>query len=251
MNRSVLTDCLRATRSQSIRLRGSGVWLPTLGVPALAAGLAALVLWSIETVAGEEADPWGEVLQAAFGLWAILLLPLVIALVAAQVAGTEHSARGWKHLFTLPVWKGAHIIAAWTAVAVLTATATAALTAGVAGAGAAVSMLRPEVGLPPVPVWDLLRAATLVYACSLLLVSVHLWLSLRWPSVGVGLGVAVGGVLTNVVLLNLGAGAVTPYGLAPMALMSDHTGLALVGLAGGAVVLAGAVVHLSRRDAAT
>ncbi|MEM1116279.1 MAG: ABC transporter permease [Bacteroidota bacterium] len=247
--RSAFVDSARAIRSQRLRLRGAGVWLPVLGIPALASGLAALVLWAAESGVGEEGDPWGQVIEAAFGLWSILLLPLLVALVAAQVATAEHAARGWKHLFALPVWKGAHVVAAWVAVAALTAAATAGLAVGVAGVGTAVSVLRPDLALPPAPLRDLLGAVAVVYAGALALVSGHLWLSLRWPSVGVGLGVAVGGVLTNVVLLNLGGGAVTPYGVAPMALMSGQPGLALLGLAGGVVLLLGAVAHLSRRDA--
>lgn len=242
-------DVAAAIRSQRVRLRGSGLRLSVVGVPAVAVGLATLVLVWADPPSGSEGGPWAEVVQASFGLWALFLLPLLTALVAAQVAAVEHDARGWKHLLALPCWKGAHMVSAWVAVAGSTALATAALTVGVAVAGVAVSALRPELGMSTVPVLPLARAAGLVYLCSLPLAGGHLWLSVRWPGIGVGLGVAIGGVLSNVVLLNLGAGVVTPYALAPSALMSDRPWLAAVGVVAGALVLCAASWHSARRDA--
>ncbi|MEM6647834.1 MAG: ABC transporter permease [Bacteroidota bacterium] len=246
---AVLTDTIRATRSQALRLRRSGVWLPTIGIPSVAIALAAIVLWSAEPSAVPEADLWAEIIQAAFGLWAVLLLPLLTALVAAQVAALEHGARGWKHLLALPTWKGAHFVAAWVAVAGLTAAATLTLATGIAVVGTLTSALQPLAASSAAPLGRLFGAAGLVYAGSMLLVSGHLWLSIRWPGVGVGLAVAVVGVFSNIALLNLGAGAVTPYGLAPSALMGDRIDLVLISLIGGLAVLIGSVWHLSRRDA--
>ncbi|MEM1093981.1 MAG: ABC transporter permease [Bacteroidota bacterium] len=246
---AALTDTGRAIRSQALRLRRSGVWLPTLGIPSVAIALAAIVLWSAEPAAVPEADLWAQIIQAAFGMWALLLLPLLTALVAAQVAALEHGARAWKHLLALPTWKGAHIVAAWVAVAGLTAAATLALATGIAVVGAITAMLQPLAAPTGAPLAKLFGAAGLVYAGSLLLVSGHLWLSIRWPGVGVGLAVAVVGVFSNIVLLNLGAGAVTPYGLAPSALIGGRLDLVLISFLGGLAVLIASVWYLSQRDA--
>ncbi|MEM0962755.1 MAG: ABC transporter permease [Bacteroidota bacterium] len=246
-----LVSVAGAVRSQAIRLRRSGIWFPTLGITGVAVGLGGIVLDSaVQTglAEGSTSALWDQVLQASFGLWTILLLPMLTALVAAQVAAVEHNARGWKHLFALPTWKGAHVVSMWAAVVLLTAGATVLLAVGLTGAGAAVDALRPEAAVPPAPLAQFLRTAAVACASALPLASGHLWLSVRWPGVGVGLGVAVVGVLTNIVFLNLGAGAVTPYGLAPSAMISGQHELAVVGLVVGLVVFAGSVWHLSRRD---
>lgn len=249
---SIVYDLAAAVRSQAVRLRGSGVMLPIAGLPVAAVGLATIALALSKPVApalATEMGPWKEAIESTFGLWALFLLPLLTALVAAQVASVEHNARGWKHLFALPPWRGAHVVSAWVAVAGLTAAATATLAIGVALAGTVVSALRPELGMPAAPVAALMGAAGLVYVCTLPLVSGHLWLSVRWPGIGVGLGVAIVGVLSSVVLLNLGAGAVTPYGLATSALMTSRPWLGMVGVTVGVVVLLASAWHTARRDA--
>ncbi|MEM9664218.1 MAG: ABC transporter permease [Bacteroidota bacterium] len=248
--RSTWSDLSPAVASQAVRLRGSGVAWVALGVPALAIALAALVLSAAEAPSDAgEADAWAEVMQAAFCVWSLMLLPLLTALLAAQVAALEHGARSWKHLFAMPVWKGAHVASMWLAVAGLTALATTALAVGIAVVGTVVSTLRPALEMPAAPVLALAQAAGLVYVCTLPLVGGHLWLSIRWPGVGVGLGVAIAGVLTNVVLLNLGAGVWTPYGLAPSALMQGQSWLAGIGLTVGVAVLVASMWHITRRDA--
>src|SRR4029078_8642962 len=39
----------------------------------------------------------------SFQIWAVFMMPLLIALVTALLNGIEHSDKQWKHLFALPV----------------------------------------------------------------------------------------------------------------------------------------------------
>src|ERR1043165_8785461 len=39
----------------------------------------------------------------SFEIWAVFMMPLLIALVTALLNGIEHSDKQWKHLFALPV----------------------------------------------------------------------------------------------------------------------------------------------------
>ena len=46
---------------------------------------------------------WDAVFQNSLSVWAIFMLPLLITLETALLAGVEHTEKQWKHLLALPV----------------------------------------------------------------------------------------------------------------------------------------------------
>lgn len=48
-------------------------------------------------------DVWELFISSVWGFWAVLFLPLVIAIQTSLINGLEHQTEGWRNLFCLPI----------------------------------------------------------------------------------------------------------------------------------------------------
>ena len=48
-------------------------------------------------------DVWGLFIHSVWGFWAVLFLPLLIAIQTSLINGLEHQTEGWRNLFCLPI----------------------------------------------------------------------------------------------------------------------------------------------------
>ena len=177
----------RALHAEMLKLKGTlALWM-CLIAPAVVVALYVLQIGVRELPAswvspGPE-QAWQMLGQSVFGLWAFLMLPLFITLEAALLAGLEHSDRQWKHLLALPLPRGVHYLAKLSALAALLALAFVALVALVPVGMEILAVARPRFGIAGPPPWAyLLRTAGICYLASLLMVSLHTWLAVRWSS---------------------------------------------------------------------
>ncbi len=98
------------------------------------------------------ARAWGWLAESVLTTWCLLLLPLVSALLSALLAGVDHRAQAFKHLFALPVSRPVLLwgkqLTAW----LLLAAAFGLLVSGIVMAGWLLRWSRPELGFDaPVP----------------------------------------------------------------------------------------------------
>ena len=195
----------RALRAESVKLRGTlALWM-CLVAPALVVGLYVLQILTRFTGGAARTPPppaeaWLMFAQSALGLWAFLMLPLLVTLQAALLAGLEHGSQQWKHLLALPLPREVHYLAKLVALAAMVLLSHLALAVLLPLGGLAVATLVPAFGLSGPPPWAWL-AERLAWICAAttLLVALHTWIALHWRSftvaVGVGMGATVAGFL--------------------------------------------------------
>jgi hypothetical protein len=255
----------RCLRAEALKLRRTlavalAVLLPA--APPLLFLVHVLQKGSDSVPEGVSAMAW--TFQGGLSLWCIFLLPPFAAMESSLVAGIEHQHRGWKHLLALPVRRGAVYAAKLVAAAALVAMGTASLCVYTLLSLWGLTRLRPEAGfVGPLPVWEILAVVALVGAASLLLLSVHAFVALRWPSFSLNIALALAALLGNAVLTDSRLRWLYPWSLpssvqnvaVPLVFGWGTRGtpasLALavaLALAGGAVVSSLGVRTLSRRD---
>lgn len=234
-------------RTETRKLGGSLALLLAVLAPALPGALAALSL-----VSSPRGTQWSSIIgQFVLPIWALFLLPMVMAAFTTLVAQIEHRARGWDHLLALPLprprvflAKAAVVLAAGaliTVLVVLFAFLGASLGGAVSG--------RPPAGAIP---WAKLAAVvTDVFAASALLTMLQLWVALRYANFVIPLAFGIAGTLVALAVAMTGSDQADwfPWVL-PFKVVTDPDPVrfAIVGGVGGLVVLAAMIVDLSRRS---
>lgn len=87
-------------RGEWLKLRRTLVWPAVFAAP-----LGAVALNAAGYLARGAGD-WAAFVLNGEMIWALLVLPLLAALLAAQLAALEHGAGGWRVVLTLPVARG-------------------------------------------------------------------------------------------------------------------------------------------------
>src|ERR1044072_8594906 len=130
----------------------------------------------------------------SFQIWAVFMLPLLIALVTALLNGIEHSDKQWKHLFALPVPRSAAYFAKLIVAEGFILTNTVGMGVFTAIVGAVGMYLRPELGnARPVPYLWLAKQVAFIWLASWLIIAIHAWISMRWAGFPIALGAGIGG----------------------------------------------------------
>jgi hypothetical protein len=250
----------RAISAEMLKLKRTlALWL------AIGAPLAVVLLNVVVYSRTRELDaPGGSALigfaQLSFTMWTIIVLPLYVALAAALVAATDHQGDHWAHLLALPVPRASIFTAKYVATGGLLALSEIVFVAGVVGASVLLVALRPALHGQPVPVGLVVARGLESGLAAGLIVAIQTWVSLRWRSVVVGLGlgiVAVLGLLGGVARAGLGTIAiyVYPWALAPTAMgrmwetHANRLPVAVGGAVAGVLVAVAGSWWLARRDA--
>ena len=171
---------------------------------------------------GEGVSAWEWLIRNIFGLWALLLLPLFIALQAALLANLEHQNGGWKHLFALSETRWSIYVAKEIIVLLMIGLSHLVLIVGIVVAGSVLQLTnsRSEIVFGTVP-WDkLLLSATVVYMSSWLLVVVHSWIALRWRQFTLTIGVAITAVVAGFMAANTQQGFFFPWSMPILSIAS-------------------------------
>jgi hypothetical protein len=198
---------------------------------------------------------WEAVFRNSLSVWAIFMLPLLITLETALLMGIEHSEKQWKHLLALPVPRYT-IYAAKLLIALLLALlSTLALCALLVLTGYSLVGLRPEYGTASSPDYGwLLQHALMIWLAAWLIIALHTWISIRWSSFTVALGVGVAGTFFALFAASARIGKYYPW-LLPLNTMNMVTGESrarialLLGAIGGVIVAVLGCLEFVRRDA--
>lgn len=144
------------------------------------------------------AGEWAALSRASFQFWAALMLPLLITLETALLAGLEHSDSQWKSLLArpLPRW---NLYAAKLIVGLaLTALSSGLLVLGILANGAILPRVQPELAFAsPVPWLDIAREGAEACCLAFLLLAIQNWVALRWKPFSVAVGVGIVGLITG------------------------------------------------------
>src|SRR5262249_8887722 len=145
-------------------------------------------------------------------IWAFFMLPMSVTALTALMAYTEHGPKSWDHLRALPVprWR------IYAAKAVCTAGVIAVMSVGVLvaglGSGWLTSILRPELApAGPLDLGGAVWRLVLMWASSLLMIAVQLWVALRFSSFLPGLILGIAGTFFAVVATGAKEGVFMPW----------------------------------------
>jgi hypothetical protein len=189
-------------------------------------------------------DPWQSYTLNLVIIWCLLMQPLFVTLQTALLGGLEHSTAGWKHLFALPIGRGA-VYAAKQIVAVgVTSQSSLLLSVLAVPSGLLMGALRPESRLTMGTVPWVLIARLTIYPllASWAIVAFHSWLGMRSPSFVLACSVGIGATVASILISNSDYGPYCPWSIAGVVGEAVVTGdLAvftrslLLGVGGGAL----------------
>lgn len=253
MSRPTLSGALAA---EVLKIRSTLIpWIcvlaPTVVVLMYVLQMATVGLSSEYAPTPEEA--WGAFTQSVLALWALLMLPMFVALQSAFLAMLEHGNRQWKHLLALPVPRRNHYLAKGLALAGILLLASMMLVVLVPLGGWFLQFARPELNLAGSPPWGTLvvRVSAIIAAAGIMS-ALQLWLALRFPNfavvVGIGMAATVAGFLIG---QSQRFGPFFPWSMPLNTLGGDGERMywiAIAGIAGGLLVGAIGLLDLLRRN---
>ncbi|MGH9409606.1 MAG: ABC transporter permease [Vicinamibacterales bacterium] len=255
----MMTEIARAVSAEFLKLRRTLALRLALVAPLAVVGLQSFVSSQQPDTPRPGATPLLGLVQGGLFLWTLIVLPLYAGLAAALVAAVDHQDDHWKHLFALPIRRWSIFVAKWTAVIALVLISFLSLAAGLLILTSVLRVIHPAwPAYPGLVRLAIVRMAQAFFA-AWLLVSIQLWVSLRWRSFTVGLGVA---IVAFLFLLGLAArggnrrsvARVFPWGLPVTAIARivestpNRGTAALYGSAGGVLVGLAGCWTLSRRE---
>ncbi|HTS31342.1 MAG TPA: ABC transporter permease [Bryobacteraceae bacterium] len=145
------------------------------------------------------ANKWRVLAILTLRVWAILMMPLYVTLETALIAGLDHSENQWKSLVARPFPRWTLYLAKLVVVVGMTALSTTVLLCGILIDGAVLARVQSEVVFgSPVPWAAILRDGAQVMGLGFLALTIQHWVSLRWRSFSVGIGVGIVAIVVGV-----------------------------------------------------
>jgi lantibiotic transport system permease protein len=156
-----------------------------------------------------ETDQWRLLIRVNLQFWGLLMLPLYLTLQTALLAGLDHSENQWKALFARPVPRWTIYVAKLLVVIAMAATSAILLVIGIWLEAAFMKWYDPELHFAfPGPIGTMLLQAASMTGLGFLALVIQHWVSLRWRSFSISVGVgAIAMVASFAMLLTAG-----PYG---------------------------------------
>ncbi len=244
--RAFVTERIKAKRTLAL-------YLSVIG-PVLAVAMGLFSLSMAEGIAkAKSIAPWQAYLQSALVLWCAFVLPLVIALQAALMAQLEHTNHKWKHLLSLPVSRASLFLGKWLWLVALAAAANALFLLGVLTVCAINGLVSVANQSMVQAAWYLCAQGGLAFVCSLLLIAVQHFVSVRWASFAGGVSL---GFVGTIVGIFVGAAAINlmsffPWSMAGIAVRgggASATAVLFASILGTICVLGAGAIEFGRRQ---
>lgn len=240
---------LRALHAELLKLKRTLAFRVIFVLPLLVAILQFFIVLRTKKFPADF-DLWHTIGTSSFQIWAVFMMPLLIALETALLNGIEHSDRQWKHMFALPVQRHAVYVSKVIVAQVLIFISTCVLSLLTVVAGIIATHLRPELAnTGPIPFGWFAKYTTLVWAASWLIIAIHTWVATRWSGFPIPLGAGIGGTFFALFAASASVGKYYPW-LLPMNLFIDGRFKAalVLGIAGGIVATLVGCLEFVRRD---
>jgi hypothetical protein len=240
---------VRALHAELLKLKRTLAFRVVFVLPLLIALLQFLVILRTRNYA-PGFNLWQTHPTNSFQIWAVFMMPLLIALVTALLNGIEHSDKQWKHLFALPVPRPAVYFAKLIVAQGLILMSTLVLAVFTVIVGIAGTYLRPElVNAGPVPYVWIAKQAAFVWLASWLIIAIHTWISMRWAGFPIALGAGIGGTFFALFAASASLGKYYPWLLPMNIFVNGRFEMALMlGIGGGIVAAVLGCCEFTRRD---
>ena len=248
----------RALRAETLKLRRTLALALTLIAPLVVAELCFFVFWKMLSDGHAPGPPgtprWDALIQQNMILFSLLMLPLFIALETALLAGLEHSEKNWKLLYTTPVPRWTIYAAKQILGMVLIGLSILIFWALVLLDGLLLRLLVPGKGFEADAPWlRMLGTCAAIYLASWVLLSIHTWVAVRWPSFVVALSVGIAGTVVGVLVLQTEANRIYPWTAPAVVVMGSNAremrlDVVAASAAVGLLLAAVAAWEVSRRE---
>lgn len=152
-----------------------------------------------------EPDPqaWSNYMHSVLAMWSILMLPLLITLESTLLSNIEYANQQWKHLFSLPLPRWSLFAAKWTLLFELIL-ASSIINLGLAllgGWGTGQIFTAMNLTMLKIPLRELFIMNIKVFLGAILMISIHVWISLRWSSIVVSIGTGMVAVVGSLFIM--------------------------------------------------
>jgi lantibiotic transport system permease protein len=203
-------------------------------------------------VTDPELSSWMRMFMSIAVMWSVLALPLFITLVTTLLAHIEHSEKQWKHWFATPVPRWTIYSAKWIVAQILVWTTSLVLLAGSAGLGLSMRILRPGAGFEaPIPWIDMVLPLVILNLTAGAILSIHLWIAARFPSVVVAIGSGMAAATANLLVMRSDYVTYFPWTVPFASIGIDNppqAQLMAIGIAGGLLLALAGCWNITQRD---
>ncbi len=198
-------------------------------------------------------NPWKNFNQTMLVYWAFMMLPLFVTLESALVGNLEHARHNWKLLYVQPIPRWTLYAAKWLVNVGLIALSTTILFGMMGLGGNIVHAVYPEYPFEMSFPWLwTLKQIGLVFAASLLMISVHVWVSLRWSSFVVACATGICATVAAVFAFGSDYAVYYPWTIPGMIATgitgSELTTCLLIGIIGGMVIALAGMWDVTRLE---
>jgi hypothetical protein len=243
----------RAIKAEFLKLNRTLALAMIVVAPGTVALLALLVMLRI-VPQNPDIEIWGAIIQNALTLWGSLTLPLFITLETALLAGLEHNSNGWKHLGALPVPRWSIYLAKYLMIMAVIGASIVSLIVLLVAAGLIIPVLLPHitVNYGPMDWGQTLAHLAAMYLASWLLIAIHTWVSIRWHSFTVAVGVGMAATAANFFIVQSDLAPYYPWSMPVLAtgigLTDNLPQILALSIVGSVVVTLFGIVEVGRRD---
>ena len=240
---------LRALHAEVLKLKRTLAFRVIFVLPLLVGLLQFFIIWRTKKFPATF-DLWHTIGTNSLQIWAVFMMPLLIALETALLNGIEHSDRQWKHIFALPIPRHAVYLAKLVVAQALILISTAILSLLTIVVGVIATHLRPELAnVGPIPFGWFAKYTVLVWAASWLIIAIHTWISMRWAGFPIALGAGIGGTFFALFAASAALGKYYPWLLPMNIFVEGRFAMALLlGIVGGIVAALLGCFEFTRRD---
>jgi hypothetical protein len=199
-----MTPLFRALSAELLKTRRTLALVLTLLAPLSLAFLEVAIGFDAGTkMYRVDGDSWVTLIGHTSMMWTLLLLPLFITLEMGLLGAQEHNHKTWKQIYALPlprwtIYAAKQIIG--MGVIGLSMVILGLMTVGVGLIG---RTFLPKLGFDaPIPWMALTQNLLLSYLASWLMISIHIWVSLRWSSFVLAMAAGIVPTVCGVVVIN-------------------------------------------------
>jgi ABC-2 type transport system permease protein len=148
-------------------------------------------------------DSWMTLINHTAMMWTLLLLPLFITLEMGLLGALEHNNKTWKQLYALPLPRWSLYAAKQVTGMGMIGLSMLILGLMTVGVGLIGRIFLPKLGFDaPIPWAALAQTFSLSYLAAWLMISIHLWISLRWSSFVLAMAAGIVPTVCGVMLIN-------------------------------------------------
>ncbi len=245
----------RAMSAELLKLKRTVALRVAVVAPMVVVVVMFLVFHQRQQAGATGFDLWFRFSKEIMGLWALLMLPLFVTLEAALLGALESSEKNWKHLFALPIPRGAIYSAKIITTIGIIGLSKIVLLVGTIGAGMILGYLKPDyqLSLSSFPFRQTLQMYLTTYLLSWMMITIQMWVSVRWQSFTISVSTGISATVFGYMLINSAKwGRIYPWTLPVNVLVANGniTRALMISLIGGLLIAILGGLEFIRRDVA-